>query len=135
MKKKILFILLIGIAVAGGVGFYMYNKPAEKTITAKEEYTVEAAALFSEFSDNETQANTKYLNKVIAVKGKVLDITPNDSLGINLTLETGDEMFGVSCHIPEPGKDAPKKGDVISVKGLCTGMLMDVVLVKCSINQ
>lgn len=133
MKKKILFIILIGAAVAGGVGYYMYNKPAEKTISAKEEFTVDAAALFQEFTDNEAQANQKYLNKVIAVKGKVLDITPNDSLGINLTLETGDAMFGVSCHIPEPGK-APQKGDVVSVKGLCTGMLMDVVLVKCSIN-
>jgi hypothetical protein len=41
-------------------------------------------------------------------------------------------MGGVICEF-EAGalKDIPSQGDNIRVRGICTGMLMDVVLVRC----
>jgi hypothetical protein len=136
MKKKILLALLAIVAIGGAIGFYLYNKPAERTVSADAEFTVQAPALFSEFENNEGQANSKYLNKVVAVQGKVLSIAKGDSAGVSITLEAGSEMFGVSCLVPEVGETANlKEGDNITVKGLCTGMLMDVVLVKCRVEK
>ena len=134
MKKKIIIgaIVLAGLG-GGGYAYYEYNRPAEKTITAKEDFSVDSKTLFTEFETDEAAANSKYLNKVVAVKGTVLD-KKLDSTGINLTLESGNDMFGVSCQVPDiANADNLKPGDQVTVKGLCTGMLMDVVLVKCSV--
>lgn len=136
MKKKILFGLLIVTAAVAGTGFYLYNKPAEKTVTADAVFTVDAAALFNEFEQNEAQANKKYLNKVVAVKGKIASISPKDELGVSISLDADNEMAGVSCQVSEADNLGDlREGDVITVKGLCTGVLMDVVLVKCSVEK
>jgi pectate lyase len=136
MKKKILLGLLILVALAAGTGFYLYNKPAEKTVSDDAAYTVEAPALFSEYESNEMQANTKYLNKVVEVKGKIASVSPKDAQGVTIALDANNEMFGVSCQVSETeGLATLKEGDMVTVKGLCTGLLMDVVLVKCSVEK
>jgi len=136
MKKKILLGLLILVALAAGTGFYLYNKPAEKTVTADAAVTVDAPVIFSEYEANEAEANTKYLNKVVEVKGKIAGISEKNEQGVTIALDANNEMFGVSCQVSEAeGMDALKEGDMVTVKGLCTGILMDVVLVKCSVEK
>lgn len=135
MKKKIfLALFLAGIAIAGFLG-YMYQKPAEKTVSGQAVYTLNASDLYAQFEENEAKANEKFLNQVVAVKGKISDIEKTDSLGINITLES-EGMFGVICEVTEGYENLSlKAGDSVTVKGLCTGVLMDVVLVKCLIDN
>ena len=71
MKRNILIAMLVLMAIAAGVGYYLYNKPAGTTISSDADHTVTATELFSEFEQNEEAANSKYLNKVLAVTGKV----------------------------------------------------------------
>ncbi len=135
-KRKILG---IGIMVAGliaSVALYMYQKPADKVVTEEAEYSVNAVDIFNEFDSNEAQANKKYLNKVVTVAGEIADISAVDSVGINIVLISDNPLFGVSCLLPSGVPDSSLKiGDHIQITGLCTGKLMDVVLVKCRIDK
>lgn len=127
----VVLVVLIGFLVAN----YFFNKPSARVVEGDADYKINANQLYSEFEGNEEKANEKYLNKIIAVRGKVTDISEPDSLGFTVTLGT-DGMFGVSCEVA----DREKAGfinidDSITVKGLCTGKLMDVVLVKCIVDK
>jgi len=137
-KKILLGILLVAIAAAG-YGFYMYNKkPADvRTLTANYELT--AAALLADFNKDETAANTKYLDKVIAVSGKVTEIKLEPATGqATVTLDSGDPMAAITCSFYNDETASVKnlkQGDAVVIKGKCTGKLMDVVLNKCSIEK
>ena len=134
--KKILLILLVIAILGGGYAYYLYNKPVASTDDIKAELTISADELFSQFENNETEANSKYLGKIIEVSGKVRDFSIGDSGDLNVVLASGNEMFGINCGLAK-GQDAKYKnyqvGDTIKIKGECTGISMDVVLTRCVI--
>jgi hypothetical protein len=135
-KRKV---LALGIVVAGIIAcaaLYMYQKPSEKVTTDEAQFNVKAVDIFNEFDKNEAVANKKYLNKVVSVAGKIADITAVDSLGFNIILRADNPLFGVSCQVPSGSRDSSLKvGDQVQITGLCTGKLMDVVLVKCRVEN
>ena len=90
---------------------------------------------FNEFSKDETAANTKYLDKVVSIEGIVTNIAVEDGLNI-VTLKTASDMFGVVCKVESDDDKVKtlKAGDEIRIKGVCTGMLMDVIMVRCVIE-
>ena len=136
--KKIILITIIAAVIAAIVGFLLYNKPHRDTASATSDFIVEAPALLLEFTQNEAAANQKYLDKVVAVKGKVKLISADDEGNINLILDANDAMAGVICTIPKADADSAegvKEGDEVVVKGVCTGVLMDVVLIRCVIEK
>ena len=133
MKKYLIILLLLAVAGAG-VGFYMYNKPHKNMERADADMAIEAPALFTAFEEDETAANEKYLDKVVQVEGTVQAVSKDDNGNLSLTLESGSDMFGVICQFDElttHGKTDFKAGDKVTLKGICTGKLMDVVLVRC----
>lgn len=98
-------------------------------------YRVQASKLFNEFSENETASNEKYVGKVLEVMGTIKGVNINPEGEINLSFEVND-MGAVSCSFSKD--DSPqiaslKAGEVINVKGLCLGFLLDVVLENCVI--
>ncbi len=130
--KYVISIVLV-ILLAGGVGYYYYNKPNDSLEDAIPAFTMTADQLFSAFESDEAGANKKFLDKVVEVKGKVQGVNCEKPAGTSVTLETESGMFGVICKmdstISEPVNY--KTGDEVIIKGMCTGMLMDVVLVRC----
>lgn len=133
--KFLLGLLLLGVAGAG-YGYYLYNKkPADiRKETARFELT--AAVLVADYSKDETAADKKYLDKVIAVKGAVSDIKTDTSGQATVFLDSGDPMAAVTCSFyadEAPSVKALQKGSTVIIKGKCTGKLMDVVLNKCSL--
>jgi len=136
MKTKIIIGLLF-IGVLGiSAGFFLYQKPAEKTVSGKAEFRTTAMQLFNEFDADEALANKKYLNRIISVRGTISEIAAVDSAGLSIVLETSNPLFGVSCQLSqEQGKNLLKRGQVVELKGLCTGKLMDVVLVRCVVEN
>lgn len=101
---------------------------------AKVDVALEASELFTAFETNEAEANEKYLDKIIKVSGTVKEVSTDDKGNISVTLESGSEMFGVVCQMDDLTKHAKtnfEPGEQITFKGVCTGMLMDVVLVRC----
>lgn len=136
MKKRIIFFGIILVAAVGAFAVYQYQKPSANVVTSVAEFEVTATDLFEQFDSNETEANAKYLNKVVEVTGRVASVQAADSTGVDIVLQTDNPMFGVNCNLPQLSiSEAPKKGETIVVTGLCTGKLMDVVLVKCFIRK
>ncbi len=114
-------------------GLMTFHKPHKSLENMKPEYVTNASLLFEEYSMQEQRSNEKYLDKVIMVTGEIKEITKVADDRINVTLETGDDIFGVSCTF-EKKADALYSfnvGDNINIKGLCAGMLMDVVMINC----
>ena len=135
MKRKILFTILIIIIGGIATGIYLLNKPRQSIMDSKPVAILNSEELVMEFESDESKSNNLYLGKVIEVSG-IVDQISTDELGVlNITLRGGD-LAGVGCQF-EKSKDSdsakPKIGDNLTVKGICTGILMDVVLVDCVI--
>jgi len=137
MKNIIWFI--IGIVIVGlSVGFYVYNKPVADIDDVSHDIEITASALFDKFEVDEAAANSMYLDKVILVSGSISSITGIGTNEASVTLETGSPLFGVSCSIDSENISSIndlKVGDHVKIKGWCTGMLMDVVLNRCTIVE
>ena len=139
MKKWEISVALITIfigAVFGYVWKEYHRKPADTKYLADQE-RIEAMALVKEFITDETTANRLYNDKVVSVKGTVLKIETNgDTRDIVLGNETSPQ--GVICEFQAKHKkeaDEIRPGQQIIVKGICTGILLDVVLVRCVLEQ
>lgn len=136
--KKIMVAVLL-LAISGtGYGFYLYNKKPADVRKQAAHFELSAAALVAAFNQNETDANRKYTDKVIAVRGRVADIKVDAGGQATVFLEAEDPMAAVTCSFYKEeaaGALALQAGTEITIKGKCTGKLMDVVLNKCSINQ
>lgn len=134
--KKILLIIGILILAGGIFGFYLYNKPVADTSDIDASFSLSADELFRQFETNESEANSKYLGKIIEVNGTVREFSIGDSGELNMILASESEMFGINCGLSK-GQDAAYKnykvGDPIKIKGECSGISMDVVLTRCVI--
>lgn len=136
MKK---FIILSTVLLWFALGFfalYLVNRPTASLKATKADFSVSSPDFYAAFEQNETIANQQYLGKVIEVSGTVSEITIENGK-MNITL-AGDDMFGVTCKMNGDGQkllEKINKGDGIVVKGMCSGKLMDVVLVNCDIQK
>jgi hypothetical protein len=117
------------VAAVAGFLIYSYNKPP-RNVVSETGLPITATELYTKFTSNEPQANHAYLNKVLQVSGQVLEVKSTSSAGRVVVLNTGDPMFGVACTLNKADPSTPpvKPGEKITVKGICTGYLSDVVL-------
>jgi CRISPR/Cas system CSM-associated protein Csm4 (group 5 of RAMP superfamily) len=125
--------LLILVLTLGAYGAYLWNKP-HRNIQTEQATTVEALELFKKYSENEADANKLWLDKTLQVKGIIKEVLKNQTDIPVIMLDADDPMGGISCtmDISQKNKaESLKPGAKVTIKGLCTGMLADVVLVKC----
>lgn len=133
-KKIIIAILILGIAGAF-VAYKMYNKPHVNVVEVSADIKISADQILNDFTLDETTANKKYLDKIIKVTGVVSSIKFEKEKGI-ISLQTTDDFGSVLAYLSdEATKEISllKEGQSINLKGICTGYLMDVILVKCEI--
>lgn len=131
--KKILPYIIAFILVSGAVGYFMYNKPHNETKGATSDVIISPADLLKAYESDEAAADLAYLDKILEVEGIVKSIQVLDQ-GSSLSLDAGSEMSSITCEFE--GADAlagVKPGDKVKIKGFCTGKLMDIVLVRCSL--
>lgn len=132
MKKIIVPILVLGL-IAAGFGYYMYNKPVESLDNKKADISVSADQLLTDYETDENAANDKYLGKVVEVNGKIADVTVEDGKS-KIHLETSNPISVVISEL-DAGNDAQglQAGDHAKVKGMCSGYLSDVILVRATV--
>jgi hypothetical protein len=130
--KKIILALFSFVAIGAAVGYYMYNKPVDKMAQMAVSDEVSAEDLFSAYEKDEAEANRKYLDKIILVKGKVLKSEEGEEK-TTILLDTGDMLANIMCQMENKKLTLPEPNSIISIKGLCTGYLTDVVLVRAVI--
>jgi hypothetical protein len=140
MKKagKIFLGLLALAFAAAGYGFYLYHKKPPDTRKEPPAYEIASTTLVAAFNKNETAASLQFLDKVIAVKGVVTIIKIDSADQATVFLDGGDPMDAVICSFYKEELSSVKnlhQGQEVTIKGNCTGKLMDVVLNKCSITK
>ncbi len=134
-KNKIVIVILIVGFVGVFVAYKMYNKPHVNVVETKSDITLSASKILNDFSTDENAANKLYLEKIIKINGTISELNIEKERGI-ITLKTRDNFGSVLCHLSEGGMKKMKSlkvGQTITLKGICTGFLMDVILVKCEI--
>lgn len=125
--KKILLGLLVVVILGMGYGYYLFNKPVSSLANERPAYVIGASQLVDQYEADESKANSKYLDQIIEVSGAVAKIVESKSI----YLDTGNPLSSVICELADPSEaNKVKTGDLIKVKGLCSGYLMDVVLVR-----
>jgi hypothetical protein len=132
IKRLISILCIVGFSTLF-IGYKIYNKPHINVANEAADIEQTANTLFTEFSIDETKANAKYVDKIIAVKGVVTSISEEGKKAA-IALQTNDSFGTVVCYLT--AKDSKKsrqikEGQLIVLKGICTGFLMDVILVKC----
>ena len=138
-KNKIKIVLAIFCFVIIGVVALvsMYNKPQVKIAELKTDLTCTATRLLKDYELDEVKANTLYLEKILEVKGVVLEAFIKKGKGV-VVLQNKSSMSSVICHLSSEETLKVKslnKGNSVTIKGICTGYLMDVILVKSIITK
>ena len=136
MKRSTIIAVIVSClaALAVTIAYRMYNQTIPSLEDQQAAYTLSAAQLLADYQANEELANERYLDRIISVRGRIKDAPKQlDSTTVLLLGDKG-EMASINCSFgPESAPHAArlKEGEVVVVKGRCTGSLLDVNLNRC----
>jgi hypothetical protein len=133
---KILTAVIILALAAAGYGWFLFQKAPPDIRKQQAGIEITAVDLLKAFQQDETAANAKYVDKILIVQGTVTEIQ-TDSSGATVYLQTSDALAAVTCSFykDDEGVKKIKAGSPARIKGVCTGLLTDVVLNKCSLVE
>ena len=135
-KKYFIAAVTIIIVIICGYFYKEYNRKPAGVLSMQTAAHIDAVELVHAFENNEAFANAKYLGKIIEVKGKVLKVLNQADTLMNIFLGEPGPLNKVSCLMDaEYFKEylQIKTGSIHTIKGICTGFLMDVELNRCVI--
>lgn len=129
-KKKIFKIVLIvigvGIIIGGGVGYYMFNKPARDVQNTATDFSYKASEIVNEYLMDAKKANAKYLaengeSKVLEITGIVAEISEDFNNQKVILLKAEGDKAGVSCTFTDETNanvQTIQIGDLVTIKGV-----------------
>lgn len=139
MIKKIIYLLIFITLAAIATGVYLWNKPHRNIEKSKEDYSISAIDFYNEYSTDENNSNTKYLNKIIIVSGEISELEIDNTEEPTVTLKTSDESMTISCGFDKKWINDLKLlkiGAVVKIKGKCDGLgMFGIVITKCNIEK
>ena len=133
MKKVLLGLFILGV-IGGFFGYTQYNKTHKSLETTTADQTVDAVNLFSAYEADEAKANQTYNGKVVEVSGTIQDISTDESGLLKLTLNAENDFGGVICQMNKEKNYTAEQFKIdseVTLRGDCSGYLMDVVLIRC----
>ena len=132
-KLKILVGLILVLSISLLILLKLYNEPLLNVKNTNADIEVLAQNILEDYRMDEVLANKKYVGNLVQVKGEVSKISIDDGNSI-VTLKDTNEESSIMCHmLPEENLKALKLkiGEQVILKGVCTGYLMDVIIVRC----
>lgn len=126
MKKKVFILGLILVGVGFGVYKYLYQGHRD-IATEDANYTATVNNIFNAFTTNDSLANAKYLDKTVALRGKISNIDFENKI------VTVDEK--VSARFTDKLPKTIKPQDSINLKGRLVGfddLLEEIQMDQCS---
>ena len=108
-------------------GLYEFNRTGKDTAKQDAAFSLSAEKLSSDFEADESTANQQYLDKVLEVEGVLLGQENGDQ--VILTLK-GTDMVNIRVELSIDQTTDIEAGNNIKIKGICTGLLLDVVLTE-----
>lgn len=132
---KIVLVAVSVIALAGVLfGLYMYNLKPKDLQKVKPDFVVTATDLLKAFESDENTATAKYVNKVVEVSGTIQTVKPGENNALTISLNTGSDISSVICTLQGNTElTSFRTGEQITIRGKCSGFLMDVLLNNCSV--
>jgi hypothetical protein len=129
--KRLLLSLLVLAVMAGGVYWYIATEKFSDTKDRKADYTVTALDFIKEFLENDSAANVKYREKIVTINGTISALEAPDTATVNVKFidpPTGSYIIFAfqDTHLDE-GKGL-KVGDMVSIKGSCSGGVYSDIL-------
>jgi hypothetical protein len=138
--KKIWITLLVIIAVIALLllGGYLYVRymPEKSMSKQASDFSMPATKLAEEFEADLSASNNKFIDRVVEVTGVISEISTDQNNSIVFILRENEAPTGVLCTVSEKNTQKAERykvGDTVVLKGICTGMLFEVVLNKCII--
>ncbi len=132
-RKKFAYMVSSVILLTSIIFIMIYYKPHRSVKSEPAAFRVTVRQLVDSFSSDETRANNLYAGRVIEVEGRLKEMILNDSTLI-LLMGDSSQMTGVSCYLNKDQKQkytSLRRGESVRVKGICNGMLLDIVMDKC----
>jgi hypothetical protein len=130
---KILLGVVVFLAVAGiGGALYMFNLQHKDLNKVKPDFIITAVDLQKAFEDNEASATSRFVKKTVEVSGVIDSFKSGEGNTLNVTVKSGSDLSSVICTFPaaaDQSKFTP--GARITIRGECSGYLMDVLLNNC----
>lgn len=125
--KIFIIVILLAVGVFFSVRYYAYHGGKRDLKSEKTAYTLTAKEIVGNFVANEVEANKKYLEKPVAISGKITsvnnkEIILNDVVVCVLTAVDSELIKGQTIVV---------KGRVIGYDDLMGNVNMD----QCSINN
>jgi len=116
-------------------GWYQFNKKHARLERVEPEFVITATELYSAFESDEAAANAIYTGRVIEVTGSITRVeTSSEDHSLTVILGSDDPFSGVICTFPGSKviqSDRLVPGSQLTIRGECSGMLMDVLLNNC----
>jgi len=138
LKKRTFFWVGIPLCllVIAYWGYHLYQKPHQSAAEETAALTIDADSLVKLYQGDEPGANKLYLGKVIEVTGKLTEIQHTAQSEIWILAAPSGNGGGVNCQLFSGEKvPEPHPGDRVTLKGRCTGFLMDVNLADCVLSK
>lgn len=136
-KKLIIGALVLGLVGALGAWYFVFYRPTHhvRDIASESAIVVSAKDIVKEFQTNETASNTKYLNKVAEITGEVLEAKKDQTGKPTVTLKSDDSFSNVFITLRTDKQLEVKAGKEITIKGIVTGFLSDVVVIDAVVTK
>ena len=106
------------------------NRPDAGIDGQEADFSFSASELIRAFSENEVEADRLYGGKVLEVHGKVKEVISHETAPILVIGDTGRDI-NISCYLQRENVQQfsqIRPGDDVKVKGICNGMLTDIML-------
>jgi len=117
-------------------GIYQISRAHQNVAGEEATASMTAANLYNEFIHAENIASKTWVGKVIRIRGIIASVNESGNyISINVA---ATREGGINCSIKKKDIQPEKQfhaGDSITIKGKCTGFLMDVNMVDCVIEN
>ncbi|MDP3394468.1 hypothetical protein [Sediminibacterium sp.] len=135
MKKWIIIIGSILLIVAAILYYvFIYAAQYKRNVNDEKAIAITAVELVSAYNNNESEANTKYLNKALLVEGIVKEVGQNQEGNTTITIDGANDFSSVFCTLKEVIKNV-EVNKKINIKGVCIGFTSDVVITDAFIQS
>ncbi len=135
-KNKIIIVIALITAIAFSAYYYIfiYSSNNHRQVQSEIGIVITSDSLVAKYQADEKLANSLYLNKALAVTGNLLSIDKNQEGKTTLVIGRSDSFSNVSVTLTNNAPISQKVGTPITIKGLCTGALSDVVITDAAVE-
>lgn len=124
--------------IAAGFFYKEFQRKPADISGVLPEVKINVAEIVGQYENDESKANRQYLGKIIEVAGNITEIINQQDTLINVLMGDTGSLHKVSCLLDNRHTNTVKKyraGQLITLKGICTGFLLDVELNRCVIVE